>query len=215
MVVGVLLLLASPAYSEGDTDLARRRFATGQLLYTRGRYLDALREFEAARAVEARPPFDYNIGLCLEYLDRREEAADAFERFAAVCASDPEVGAVWKRIAQLRATTSVVSVQARALGQRTQRLQLAGAAATAFGGGALLASIPVGALALEARDEYHTGCSAGLCDTNAFRRGRALAMTTDALIGVGAVITVAGVAILALSARRSVRRTAEPAKGTP
>ncbi len=74
----------------------------GLLLYQRGRYSDALRELEAAKAALARPEFDYNIGLCLAKLDRPEEAADALERFVTARPDDPEAPSIRTRILELR-----------------------------------------------------------------------------------------------------------------
>jgi hypothetical protein len=86
-----------------DQELAKRRYATGQLLFRSERYREALDEFLAARASLPRPEFDYNIGMCLARLNRPTEAADALERYMTAKPDDPDAANIWRTIAELRA----------------------------------------------------------------------------------------------------------------
>jgi tetratricopeptide (TPR) repeat protein len=104
-LIGLVLTSSVALADAAELELARRRFATGQLLYEQGRYDEALAEMKAARAALDKPQFDYNIGLCLEKLGHASEAADAFERFVRALPNDPEAPRIWQRIAELRVST--------------------------------------------------------------------------------------------------------------
>src|SRR5258706_2386304 len=88
---------------EGDAELARQRYRTGQALFQRGRVEDALHEFEQGKASFALPEFDYNIGLCLAKLGRPADAADALARYIEARPNDPDAAGIWRMIAELRA----------------------------------------------------------------------------------------------------------------
>jgi tetratricopeptide (TPR) repeat protein len=101
-LIAALLVCSVGFADEGDKEMARKRYEMGMLLFQRGKYADALRELEAAKAAFDRPEFDYNIGLCLAKLDRPGEAADALERFVKARPNDPEAPSIRTRIAELR-----------------------------------------------------------------------------------------------------------------
>ena len=88
----------------GDRELARQRFEMGKTLYGRGRFAEALVEFDAAKTSLGVPAFDYNIGLCLAKLDRPAEAADALESYVQSKPDDPDAAGIWQMIAELRKT---------------------------------------------------------------------------------------------------------------
>jgi len=98
-----LCVLAGAARAEDDRELARSRYATGQALFQRGRWSEALAEFEAAKSLMKSPAFDYNIGMCLSHLDRPGEAADALERYITAKPDDPDAASIWRMVAELRA----------------------------------------------------------------------------------------------------------------
>ncbi|HEY7955123.1 MAG TPA: tetratricopeptide repeat protein [Polyangia bacterium] len=104
-LLAVALVGVAPAQENSDRELAKSRFETGQRLYQRAQYADALAEFEAARKVMNAPAFDYNIGMCLEALGRAHEAADAFQRYLAEKPDDPDAATLRSKIARLRATS--------------------------------------------------------------------------------------------------------------
>lgn len=66
---------------EAQDEDARLLFERGNEAYADVRYEDALGYFEAAYALTSRPELQFNIGLCLERLDRDAEAIAAFERY--------------------------------------------------------------------------------------------------------------------------------------
>jgi tetratricopeptide (TPR) repeat protein len=101
-LIALALVCAVGHADEGDRDLARKRYEMGMLLYKRGKFADALKELQAAKAAFDRPEFDYNIGLCLAKLDRPAEAAEALDRFVSARPDDPETPAIRARIVELR-----------------------------------------------------------------------------------------------------------------
>ena len=94
--------LAQPVLPDPDTEVAARRFAVGAEFYRRQQYEDAIREFEAARKLAARPLLDYNIARCLDRLGRWTDAADAYERFLDAAPGAPEAREVHDRVVVLR-----------------------------------------------------------------------------------------------------------------
>src|SRR5258706_4227784 len=104
----LLLVLASLSLAHAEEQPPTRaasqaHFLRGQQLFGSARYGEALAEFEAGRALLASPSFDYNIGLCLERLDRPGAAAAAYERYLAARPGDPDAEAIWRQIRLLRA----------------------------------------------------------------------------------------------------------------
>jgi tetratricopeptide (TPR) repeat protein len=108
LVVVVLVLLlpcAAQAQVDPDTEIARRHFKTGSVLYDEGNYEKAREEFEAARRVRPLPAFDFNIARCLDRLERPREAIAAYERYLQ---SNPEdADAVRERVQMLRSRLPV------------------------------------------------------------------------------------------------------------
>src|SRR5207302_7135334 len=91
------------AAEEGDKELARQRYKTGQALFQRGKVVEALHEFEQGKESFLLPEFDYNIGLCLAKLGRPADAADALQRYIDARSDDADAAGIWKMIAELRA----------------------------------------------------------------------------------------------------------------
>src|SRR5439155_23127971 len=90
ILIGVLLLTASAAADElgtlgaapsGNVEIAKQRFALGDLLYRSEKYPEAIVEFEAARALAPRPDLDYNIARCWERMHQWDNAIDWYTRY--------------------------------------------------------------------------------------------------------------------------------------
>jgi hypothetical protein len=92
---------AEPPDLDPDTEVARRHFDRGTKSYQGQDYEAALREFEAARRVKTLPALDYNIGRCLDRLERYPEAVAAYERYVASSVG-PDVVEVRERIRVLK-----------------------------------------------------------------------------------------------------------------
>lgn len=81
------------------------------------------------------------------------------------------------------------------------------------GAAALVTSAITGAVALDDRDRYRAGCSAGRCDDAGYDDGRRIAIATDVLLGVGVAAAVTATA-LGLSRRRLRTFALAPSGGT-
>jgi tetratricopeptide (TPR) repeat protein len=82
--VVVLLLSAAAGAQEsipGSVEVAKQRFALGDLLYRSEKYPEAIVEFEAARALVPRPDLDYNIARCWERLHQWDKALESYTRY--------------------------------------------------------------------------------------------------------------------------------------
>jgi tetratricopeptide (TPR) repeat protein len=207
LILAAIALPTAARADEADRELARQRYATGKLLFDRGRYADALVEFEAAKDALHKPEFDYNIGICLSHLDLPGKAAEALERFITALPNDPEAPKIRRMIAELR----VKAAQKPAAPEPAPEpptppppapppagpsgRTVAAIALGAAGVVAIIAGSITGAMALSIRDQYHAGCLSGPCDQALYDRGFPLAVTTDVLIGVGAVAVVAAAVV--------------------
>lgn len=139
---------AARASDDADTEAAKRHFAAGLELYGLERYVDAIREFEAARVVKPLPAFDFNIGRCHERLERWAEAVAAYERFLA--AAPPfaeEAMQIRERLGLLKQRIAHPTIKRRPSASRIARIlgPIAlgtGAAALVAGTGAYLSVYP-------------------------------------------------------------------------
>lgn len=105
LLVLLLPLLAraggeAPA-EDPDTEVARRHFARGSEFYRAGQYDQALKEFEASRRVKGLAPLDYNIGRCLDRLERYPEAIAAYRRYLDAASHAPDLVEVRERVSVL------------------------------------------------------------------------------------------------------------------
>jgi hypothetical protein len=84
MIAVAVALLCVAAPGRADEEHRQRsinHWETGKGFFELKRYEDAMREFVAGYALEARPAFLYNIGLCHARLGHLEDARDFFRRF--------------------------------------------------------------------------------------------------------------------------------------
>src|SRR5690348_8716902 len=103
----ILALLLAPAAARADgdddpdTEIAQRHFARGSASYNHADYELALREFQAARRAKPLPPLDFNIGRCLDRLERWRDAAAAYRRYLAEAPAAPDAAEVRARVEEL------------------------------------------------------------------------------------------------------------------
>jgi tetratricopeptide (TPR) repeat protein len=206
---------------EGDVDLARQRYKTGQALFQRGRVEDALHEFEEGKASFALPEFDYNIGLCLAKLGRPVEAANALQRYMEARPGDPDAAGIWRMIAELRgeavkqpspepmaspapvivAPSPAPLIAPPALrGDSDKRAVLtkAGIGMATVGAALILVSIGTGVGALSARKDYDDSCGAGRCQDDQYDKAHRLANATDFLLPLGVAAVVTSIVLFAV-----------------
>jgi hypothetical protein len=83
IALAVLCAAGSARASDGKHDRSVRHWEMGKGFFDLQRYDEAMREFVAGYALEQRPVFLYNIGLCYARLGRPTDARDFFRRFLA------------------------------------------------------------------------------------------------------------------------------------
>jgi tetratricopeptide (TPR) repeat protein len=229
-IVLALLAHAASAWADG-AGWARHHYRSGVALYQKARYAEALQEFQAAKAALDEPAFDFNIGKCLARLGRPADAADALERYMRKKPNDPEAADVWRQIAELRAeaarspaagagaaalvapSSSVAAPPPDAPSAGTHSFLstprgLATLVVGVAGGAMLIAGAATGGASLATRSRYDQGCDAGRCDGSLYDQGRAMAISSDVLLSVGAVAAVTAVVLWATRPRPAATRAA-------
>ena len=93
LVLVALLGWAGPARAADDdkTAAAKRFYETGTLLYDRGEFLDAAREFERAYREEPKSALLYNIATAYDKGGERQKAVENYRRYVALMPNSPEV----------------------------------------------------------------------------------------------------------------------------
>jgi tetratricopeptide (TPR) repeat protein len=232
-----LAVLAGTARAEDDRELARSRYATGQALFQRGRWSEALAEFEAAKSLMKSPAFDYNIGMCLSHLDRPGEAADALERYITAKPEDPDSASIWRMVAELRAeavrrtqhpetppqpvekpperpdllpSPVLTGEPPPAKSDRRATYKKAGIATAVIGATLLVTAAITGGIAKSWRSDYDHGCDQNMCVQDTYWSAHNLAIATDTLIAVGAAAGIASIALWAVRAKMPVEIAPAP-----
>lgn len=93
---------AESAFEDPDTMAARRHFQEGIERYNKLEFAAALKEFQAARLIKGLPAFDYNIGRCLDRMERYEEAVVAYERYVTLAPQAADAAEIRERIRTLK-----------------------------------------------------------------------------------------------------------------
>ncbi len=99
LLIAAALSGSARAEEGADLGLAQKHFQLGEYLYSKARYQEALKEFEAAKASFHLPALDFNIGQCLLKLGRRQEAVTSLETYLAESPNDPDREQIWRTIA--------------------------------------------------------------------------------------------------------------------
>src|SRR5438045_8312761 len=87
---------AAPVDDEKKT-AAKHFYDTGALLFERGEFLDAAKEFERAYKEAPLPAFLYNIASAYDKGGDRAKAADAYRKYAAAAPDAKDVGVARSR----------------------------------------------------------------------------------------------------------------------
>lgn len=203
LLLAALLLLA-PSLTFADVDAARLRYEAGAALYEATRYEAALREFEAAQAMEPRPALVYNIARCLDRLGRRQEAATAYERFLrgeeAIGAHADEARLRLAELARMPAPTP--STVAPSSPPPTKRRRYLGPGIL-VGGALALAIIGAGLTgsALADYNQLSSSCAPN-CQSSTWQGLPARERAGEALLGIAGAALVADVVWFVIVARR-------------
>jgi tetratricopeptide (TPR) repeat protein len=111
----LLLQWGSARAEDVDTEIARRHFDTGRVYYSTGDYTHALEEFSAARKVLPLPALDFNIGRCLDRMEKPEGAIEAYRRYLQAMPEAPDAAEVRSRVEQLEKRVAPPPLPAAAL----------------------------------------------------------------------------------------------------
>jgi tetratricopeptide (TPR) repeat protein len=205
-----LLVLAMPTTlfaQAGDDERARTHFRLGEVHYEAGEYRDAAREFEEAYRLSHRPELLHNLYVAYRDAGDLEHAADALRRYLAAVPNGEDTATVRRRLAALEEAIAAraggdPNAQPREVsGESAGGLSPVGFIVAGVGAAALIGSAITGALALSNEGELAAACPADVCpDSYEFEgkanEGRALAISTDVLLAVGAAAVATGVVLI-------------------
>ena len=202
------------ARSEAQMNEARGLYDAGAVAFSDGRFEDALSRWQEAYALSDLSAFLYNIGTAYDRLGRSAEALEHYRAYVAALPEAENLNYVMRRMTVLETqipsanenaenedeTESVDGGETADGGASSQhgssRVSVPAIAMVAGGGALLVAGLATG---LAANGRYTTledGCVQGRCqaaqqgDIDGLKR---LALSTDILLSVGVVATLAGV----------------------
>jgi tetratricopeptide (TPR) repeat protein len=81
VLVVVLLAFAATALAQSKHELARAHYKAGAAYYQRGKYVDAIREFEQSYELSRKPEILYNLAQCHDKLGQREKVVGYLKRY--------------------------------------------------------------------------------------------------------------------------------------
>ncbi|MCA1664232.1 MAG: hypothetical protein LC659_08190, partial [Myxococcales bacterium] len=110
LVVATVLGLmgAARAADDAKTGAAKRFYETGTLLYDRGEFLDAAKEFERAYREQPKPALLYNIASSYDKGGDRVHAVESYRKYVALMPGSPDV-------ASAKARADVLDLEAKEL----------------------------------------------------------------------------------------------------
>jgi tetratricopeptide (TPR) repeat protein len=82
---------AAPRQDDEKTAAAKRFYETGTLLFERGEFLDAAKEFERAYREAARPELLYNIASAYDKGGDRKKAVENYRKYMSAMPNSPDV----------------------------------------------------------------------------------------------------------------------------
>lgn len=95
-VLAGALAWAGPKDDE-HTSAAKRFYDTGLLLYDRGEFIDAAKEFERAYGEQPRPELLYNIASAYDKGGERKKAVENYRKYVSAMPSSPDVASARAR----------------------------------------------------------------------------------------------------------------------
>jgi tetratricopeptide (TPR) repeat protein len=107
---------AAPPKDDAKTAAAKRFYETGTLLFDRGEFVDAAKEFERAYQEQPRPELLYNVASAYDKGGERRKAVEYYRKYVAAMPSSPDVASAkaradvlereWKELDAARAAAS-------------------------------------------------------------------------------------------------------------
>jgi tetratricopeptide (TPR) repeat protein len=108
----ILLLTTAAAAQEGDVDLAKAHYKTGQIYYAAGRYNEAAHEFEESYRLAKRPELLFNMGKAYDGLGDHARALTSYRRFMLRVPDSPDFAEVHRRISALEGLVGRLRIDA-------------------------------------------------------------------------------------------------------
>jgi tetratricopeptide (TPR) repeat protein len=240
-LVAVALASAAPAFAQAptraDEEAAKSHFLAGSAYYEQANYSDAVREFNEAHRLSKRPDLLYNISVCYERLGRWDDAIAALRQYLVERPEAPDRVVIETRIKnfterrdqelaqqqqqQEQQTPPPIIAPTPVVVTPTRPRHVASWIVGGIGAGLLVAALGTGVTAQIAYKDLQQKCGGFVCNGNdqmlkdeqSF--GRALTISTDVLIGVGAATLLTGVILFIVEARRPAPAHAQlsPARG--
>lgn len=216
---------AAQTPTQADEDAAKAHFLAGSAYYEQANYQDAVKEFNEAHRLAQRPDLLYNISVCYERLSRWDEAIASLRQYLSERPDAPDRAVIESRIKNFEDRRTAEQHKATAVATPPPSANGPGLVATppplrtrhvvsfvvgGVGVGLLLAAIGTGVAAQLGYDDLNNKCPNKICASgNQTLRdeqssGKALALSTDVLIGVGAAAVVAGTILFIVESRRPV-----------
>jgi tetratricopeptide (TPR) repeat protein len=220
-----LLVTAGRAVADepASADVAKLRFEQGKSAYREGRYADAIRAFSAADALAPRAALSFDIARAYERLGEPARAIDSYRNYLRRAPDATNADLVRARIAALDATVSepALGVPAEPPAERAppaapldSHANDAVAEHPSFApwswvtlgtGGALLVGAGIAELSRRDAEGDARNASTQLAYVGDYRRMHDAQAVARVLFGVGGVLAVTGVALMAIDLGRGRR----------
>ena len=218
---------AAQTPTQADEDAAKAHFLAGSAYYEQANYTDAVKEFNEAHRLAQRPDLLYNISVCYERLSRWDEAISSLRQYLTERPDAPDRAVIESRIKNFEDRRTAEQHKAAIVAPPPPSASAPALVATppsrtrhivsfvvgGVGVGLLLAAVGTGVAAQLGYDDLNNKCPNKVCAAgNQTLRdeqssGKALALTTDVLIGVGAAAVVAGTILFIVESRRPAAHT--------
>jgi tetratricopeptide (TPR) repeat protein len=137
VILGVVLC-ASVAHAQSDLARAKSAYKAGAAQYQKGKYAEAIREFEESYRLSRRPDILYNLAQCHDKLGDVEKTVDYLQRYLRdkPKATDREQVSAWlanreKALADQRAAAARGEAEKQAAEQRARDAEAAARASRA------------------------------------------------------------------------------------
>jgi tetratricopeptide (TPR) repeat protein len=219
------LAYAAPAAAESatqpDEEAAKAHFLAGSAYYEQANYNDAVKEFLEAHRLSKRADLLYNVSVCYERMNRWDDAIASLRQYLRERPGASDKVVIESRIKNFEkrrdeqrseesaaaATPPPINAPPATVPPPPHR-HVGSLIVGGIGVGLLLAALGTGIAAQIAYNDLDNKCPMKLCDPanqelrdeQAF--GRALAITTDIFIAVGAAAVTTGVILFLVERRK-------------
>ncbi len=205
----------APTATSGDQEAAKAHFLAGSAYYEQANYPDAVKEFNEAYRLSKRPDLLYNIALCYERLEQLDLAVGALRTYLRDKVDAPDRAIIEERIRNLelkeaqRANPPVMAERAPPKPEPARhhfRDVMPAVIVGSVGAAILIASLGTGLAAHGLHEDLASKCPNNHCPDDPSLKserdtGDALAISSDALLAVGAAALAVGIVLLIIELR--------------